>query len=446
MSFSLRRCALTWLLLAGTLPGCTPDEPGRPSGQPDAGQPEPACSTPTGAPIEHQGSILAPETWSASSPHVVAADLLVRATVTVEPCTVVRMGPARSIGLDSGGSIVAAGTQARPVRFEPLDASQPWGQFRIYAGGSARLTWTVLSGGGNPSSAEATVRVSAGADLPGPRPLFVDHVTIEGSRGPGVLLNGTGGFAEGSTTLVIRDSGSDARPEPLAINANALGTLPSGTYTGNRSDTIFVSPNVASASIFFVGASATVRALGVPYVVDGLQVGGPNVSATLTVEAGVELRFQPEKTLRVYDGNSALIAAGTTSRPVVFTSARATPTAGDWAGIRFDGLSSDSRLESVWVRYAGGACQCSGFGCNYLPGSFDVSSAILVFQQPAAPFIANSRIEDSAGHGILRGWNGSDGVGFLETNVFARVFGCTQTTPRDVEARCPSNPPCPRSP
>ena len=85
-------------------------------------------------------------------------------------------------------------------------------------------------------------------------------------------------------------------------------------------------------------------------------------------------------------------------------------------------------------------------GCNYLPDSFDVSSAILVFQQPAAPFIAHSRIEDSAGHGILRGWNGSDTVGFLDTNAFARVAGCTQTTPRDVDGRCPDSPPCPKSP
>lgn len=443
MNPSFRRNALTWLLMAGILPGCTSEEP---SGPPDTGQPGPACPTPTGAPIEHQGTISAPETWSAASPHVVVADLLVRAKVTVEPCTVVRMGPARSIGLDSGGSLVAAGTQERPVRFEPQDASQPWGQFRIYSGGSARLTWTVLSGGGNPSSAEATLRVSTGADLPGQRPLFVDHVTIEGSHGPGVMLNGTSGFAEGSTSLVIHGSGSASRPEPIALNPNALGTLPSGTYTGNRSDTLFVSPNVASSSVYFVGVDSTVRPLGVPYVMDGLQVGAPSTPATLTVEPGVEMRFLPGTTLRVYDASSTLIAAGTADRPIVFTSARATPAAGDWAGIRFDGLGPRNRLESVQVRYAGGSCQCSGFGCNYLQGSFDVSSAILVFNEPAAPFIAHSRIEDSAGHGILRGWNGSSSVDFLSTNVFARVAGCTQTTPRDIDGRCPDSPPCPMSP
>ncbi|MBZ4395610.1 hypothetical protein [Myxococcus sp. AS-1-15] len=98
------------------------------------------------------------------------------------------------------------------------------------------------------------------------------------------------------------------------------------------------------------------------------------------------------------------------------------------------------------VRYAGGPCQCSGFGCNDLPDSFDVSSAILVFKESVAPFIANARIEDSAGHGILRGWDGAD-VDLAASTTFARIAGCTQTAPKDAGGRCPSEPPaCPRSP
>ena len=59
----------------------------------------------------------------------------------------------------------------------------------------------------------------------------------------------------------------------------------------------------------------TVRALGVPYVMDGLQVGNSSTRATLTVEPGVELRFRPQTTLRVYDDRSTLIAAGTDDPP-----------------------------------------------------------------------------------------------------------------------------------
>jgi hypothetical protein len=180
--------------------------------------------------------------------------------------------------------------------------------------------------------------------------------------------------------------------------------------------------------------------------VDGLRVGNADAQATLTVEAGVELRFTQAKTLEVYDGRSALVAVGTSGRPVVFTSAQATPAPGDWTGLRFGGLNAKDKLENVRVLYAGGDCQCSSFGCNYLAGSFSVSSAILLFTEPAAAFITGSRIEHSAGHGILRGWSGASGVSFLGSNTFADVAGCTETTPRDSEGRCPTDPPCPKSP
>jgi hypothetical protein len=316
----------------------------------------------------------------------------------------------------------------------------------IGAGGSARLAWGVFSGGGAPEAAQATVRVNAGAELPGPRPLFVQHVTIESSQGPGIVLNGTAGFAEGSSDLTIRGAGNEARPHPMMVNPNALGTLPAGTYTGNVEDAVYVGPSIASSSVYYLGADATLRDLEVPYRLEGLQVGGPDAPAKLTIEAGVELRFEPETLLRVVDASSTLVSAGTAVEPIVFTSAREHPTAGAWAGIAFDELNPEDRLESVVVRYAGGLCQCSGGGCNDLPDSFDVSSAILVFKEPAAPFLANARIEDSAGHGILRGWDGAD-VDFAASTTFARIAECTQTAPKDAGGRCPSEPPaCPRSP
>ncbi|RKH09314.1 hypothetical protein D7V97_16940 [Corallococcus sp. CA053C] len=445
MRASFRRPALLLLLTTCALPGCTSESDPMPGDPPDSGVVDTGCPAPTGAAITHQGTVSAPETWSATSPHVVSS-LDVNAAVTVEPCAVVSVSSGANIAVNSGGTFVTQGTQAKPVHIQAVDSGRPWGQLLVNTGSTVRLTWTTLSQGGNPSSADATVRVRAGADLPGARPLFVDHVTIEDSRGPGILLNGTAGFADGSTALTITRSGSEARPQPLVINPNALGTLPSGTYTGNREDAILVGPAIASATISYLGGNATVRDLGVPYHVQDLTVGNHDTAATLTLEAGAELRFDPASRLLVYDGKSALIAAGTQARPVVFTSAKATPVAGDWAGLRFEGTNPTNRLENIRVRYAGGTCQCSSYGCNYLPPSFDVSSAILLFTEPTTAFITGASIEDSAGHGILRGWSGSASVDFVATNTFARIAECTQTLPRDTEGRCPSNPTCPRAP
>jgi hypothetical protein len=408
--------------------------------------PAAACDEPTGEPVVHQGIVSAAETWTASRPHLISFNLILRAAVTVEACAVVRVAAGTSVEVDSGGSLVTAGISERPVRFEPAEQGKPWGQIRVSAPGTARLTWTNLLGGGDSSFKNGTLYVGNSSALPGPRLLFVDHVTITGSSSPGVWLAGTTGFAEGSTDLTITSSGSQAVPEPVALNPNALGTLPSGRYTGNRSDALFVSLSVASSSVWYLGQDATVRDLGVPYRVDGLRVGHADFPATLTVEAGVELRFTQAKTLEVYDSHSALVATGSTERPVIFTSASATPAPGDWTGLSFGGLNSQDTLDNVRVLYAGGDCQCSSSGCNYLEGSFSVSSAILIFNEPSTAFVTRSRIEHSAGHGILRGWNGTSAVSFLGSNTFTDVAGCTETTPRDSEGRCAANPPCPKSP
>ena len=59
--------------------------------------------------------------------------------------------------------------------------------------------------------------------LPGVRPLFVEHVTIENSAGPGVVLAETTGFAEGSTDLTI--TGETAASLGILTNAPTSGAI-----------------------------------------------------------------------------------------------------------------------------------------------------------------------------------------------------------------------------
>lgn len=414
--------------------------------EPSPEPPTPSCAEPTGAPVDHQGTVSTAQTWSASSVHVISYNLTLAAPVTVEGCAVVRVAAGASVLVDEGGSLLSVGTADKPVRFEPSEQGKPWGQIRLQAPGKARLSYTTLTGGGASSFLDGTIYLGNSTVLPGARLLFVDHVTISNSSSPGVYLAGTTGFIDGSSELTITGAGSTARPEPLALNPNALGTLPSGHYTGNHLDQIFVSSNIASSSIYYLGQDATVKDLGVPYRMDGLQVGDSTTQATLSVEPGVEMRFEPATTLYIYDGKSALSAVGTNEKPVRFTSGKATPAPGDWTGVRFKESNPKDRLDHVQVLYAGGDCQCSGFGCNYVHGTFAVDSAILLFKEPSTAFITQTRIEHSAGHGILRGWSGSPSTSFLGSNTFADVAGCTETLPKDVNGNCPADPPCPKSP
>lgn len=73
-------------------------------------------------------------------------------------------------------------------------------------------------------------------------------------------------------------------------------------------------------------------------------------NATLKVEPGAKLVFKKGARLEVLDG--ALMAQGRPTEPIVFTSAEATPAAGDWGGLVFR-ASKLSLLEDVVVEWAG---------------------------------------------------------------------------------------------
>src|SRR5262249_36488522 len=100
-----------------------------------------ACGMPSGTVIMHTGIIGADETWAGDAIHSVPTDINIvgAATVTIEPCAVVRMGAGASItvrGDGTGGQpakLVAAGANAeQSVSFVRADAGAAWGFLRGY--------------------------------------------------------------------------------------------------------------------------------------------------------------------------------------------------------------------------------------------------------------------------------------------------------------------------
>jgi hypothetical protein len=70
-----------------------------------------------------------------------------------------------------------------------------------------------------------------------------------------------------------------------------------------------------------------------PYTIKSdINVGG---NATLTIERGATIRFNPNTKLLVgANGSGKFVAVGTASEPIVLTSSNSSPGAGDWAGVR----------------------------------------------------------------------------------------------------------------
>lgn len=407
-----------------------------------------ACAAPTGAGTMHGASVNAAETWTAAaSPHVVPYDTSLYAALTIEPCAVVRLAAGVTVTINPSGSLIAAGAAGTPVTIEALVAGRAWASIRSL-GGTLSLSHAVVRGGGAPLNtsiafAGALHMQSSGVTAK----LHVDDVEIADSLSQGIYVNGQVGFDDTSQNVRIHG----AAGFPIHVYAGVLGSIPSGTYTGNARDAI----GIAGAGGPVLDAQ-TMHDRGVPYHVgSGTDGGRLDVNsqiagqvAVLTIEPGVVVQFPPGGTINVdpSSGTSpaqgALIAVGTAERPIVFTSDRgAAAAAGDWLGIGF-GQAVDARsvMTHVRVEYAGGPGSGSN-SCPY-PGRVGQNdAAIRIYGPVARQFVTDTAIVASARDGIDRGWRADLQPDFLASNSF-EVVGCKQSTPRTASGSCPASPPC----
>ncbi|MDF2693093.1 MAG: Fibronectin type domain protein [Labilithrix sp.] len=428
---------------------------------PDAGD-EPVkskCVAPTGAGTIHDRQDLASddEVWTAAgSPHVVDFPPTIREgqKLTLEPCAVVRF--AAGVGMSVAGELIAEGKVDQPIVLERAEAD-PWAHIRVNDTAHARFAYVTLEGGGYISNSrpDTTAMLYVDGDSRSPAgvlPLVrVDHVIVKGSQTLGVLLTENAAFTDDSRDLTITGSGA----APIRVWQRAAPSLPTGSYTGNQDDQILLEQGGYGNSA--IVGEVTLHDRGLPYhVISSLRVGDSGdarTPGTLTVEPGITLRFQKGSVLSIeaYTADEAatgtLRAIGTPDKPIVFTSDSATPTPGDWVGITFKGTPSpNNRIEHATIAYAGGDSGISSYDCFVSPDErgFSNHAAVVFFgNQPAAAFIAHTRIENSAQDGIVRGWTGEP-VDFLGTNQFVGVSRCWQTFPKPVSTSCPAPPPCPK--
>lgn len=111
-----------------------------------------------------------------------------------------------------------------------------------------------------------------------------------------------------------------------------------------------------------ISTDTTWGAAGSPYTVTGTVLingtDGPDGITTLTIEPGVEVRFQSPGSITVGgSGTGALVAdgdAGGTPAQILMTSAAAEPAPGDWGGLLFQvGSRPSTILRNVRIEYAG---------------------------------------------------------------------------------------------
>ncbi|MFH2048658.1 MAG: putative Ig domain-containing protein [bacterium] len=128
---------------------------------------------------------------------------------------------------------------------------------------------------------------------------------------------------------------------------------------------VFVSPSFAETYIGgTISSNTTLTLAGSPYIITtDIEIGKYRDSCTLTIEPGVELRFEPGTQIRVgwnsagYVCRGRLIADGTPENRIIFTSNSSDPQPGDWNGIYFTSYSYytlPDQISHCDIMYAGG--------------------------------------------------------------------------------------------
>ena len=400
------------------------------------------------------GTINVSATWgSVNAPYVVTSSITVSSGVTLTVSAGVVVKFSANTGLTVSGTLNADGTPSQPIVFTSFKDDSVGGDTN--ADGSATspakgdwedlhftststnnvLDHAVIRYGGGVTSRSVMIETSS---------LTLSNSTVEQSWYYGIYVSGASPAITGS---VVRNNGrygiylvsSNATITNNTISGNAsygiyangsMATITGNTVSGNSDYAVYLdapssrstlSGNVISNNggngVFVSGgtlsASAVWGQLGAAYVVGN---GDVTISSgvTLTVSAGVVVKLSGVR-LRI---EGTLIADGTSSQPIVFTSlkddsvggdtngdgAATSPARGDWHDLQFISTSSNNVLGHVVIRYGGGVTSQS---ISISTSSLTLSNSTVeeswyygIYVSGASPAITGSVIRNNGNRGI----------------------------------------------
>ncbi|MBN2175737.1 MAG: right-handed parallel beta-helix repeat-containing protein [Bacteroidales bacterium] len=367
--------------------------------------------------LNHSGYINT-ETWYASgNPHIITNNLFVNSghTLTIEAGCIIKFdGNYRFV---VWGALHADGTDANHILFtsnEPLPAAGDWryihfqgaaaGTYMNYCdisyGGSQNNNASILleSNDGNVSLNYCVIEYSDDFGIcENWNGSNISNCTIRYSDKSGIYVNGGATNISGCTIENNTDYGiyynNDYTPATISntsiTNNGNYAILTYGNLVTNITGNMSISGNNPDA-IRVEGNnnyldSGTWLNHDVPYVVAGnIYV---NNGQTLTLEAGVVIRFDGNRRLHSY---GSLIADGTAAEPIIFTSFDSSPSAGDWRNVCIEGPESACLLDYCIIRYAGSSNDNASLSIN--------SASNLVT-------ISNCIVENGDDHGIRIRWD-----------------------------------------
>jgi hypothetical protein len=426
-------------------PDTTPTlDAGTDAGAGDSGM-TPTCPAPPSNIVKHTGNTAAgvTEVWKAAEGiHLQASDRSIYGTLVIEPCAEVRLGDDVTLSLWDNGILKIGAQGGGLVTVDAENPAKPWHVlYSVKPTTRMEITNAVLKNGGNTGPNGGGAIYVRGAGLRGEPPtstvLLVDNVRVENSATYGIQIDSNGAFDPASKNLTITGS----KKSPIALFAKAMGSIPTGLYTGNTNDWFQVDGGGTGKEV--IDADTTWVDRGLPIVPPGgLRIEKNQGNAALTVEAGVVVQMREPTAYKITVGSSqkspegALIVLGTAAKPVTF---RGRGKANDWAGIGFYGaVDPRSHFDHVVIEDVGGDDSTIGLECltvDSLPKPADAGSGGIRFFIPneddvllREDFLRNSTIRRSGSNGVLPNFHPGNGLNFCTgNNVFEDIALCGQT-------------------
>ncbi len=356
------------------------------------------------------GLLTSNTTWTlAQSPYLVVGDVTVNAGVrlTIEPGVVVKFVLGRNLTIN--GILVAEGTADSRIIFTSIKDDSVGGD----ANGDGSATWPRPGDWGRiafgDSSVDSQTRLryavvryggsgGAGVYVDSASPTIADNLVSQ-NAGYGLHLRNQ------SAAPVQRNWILDNTAGGIRLELNSTGSIANNRLWGNTGYAVYMDtscyPTFSSNEAQYnevngvrVSGSVTFNQTwyaDLPYVIEGGVT--INTGPALTLQPGTIVKFRDTGSSLTVNG--ALIADGTQTAPIIFTSLRDDayggdtdnddgiywPEPGDWYRIYFADPSDDGRniLRHVNVRYGG---------------------AQSVYVNSAAPRIISNTIAYAGGHGL----------------------------------------------
>ena len=301
----------------------------------------------SGVTIEVTDDITQSVVWKDGNVYVIDGTLTVEADLTIEAGAEVRFKQNATIEVayydNVYARIIANGTADKPIRFTsnaPSPAAGDWQSIELYDGSdNSVFTHCIFEYGGSDQYKGAIHIYASSAKF--------DNCQFRNISNSAILLKENGFFTE-----FINNSFSTIEKHAIQIESNKVHTI----GADNNFD-ISARYGIEIRNHMDIAGDYTWLAHNTPYIIsEDIDMGADGNGINLTIAAGARFQFAANTgfELAYYDDKYAkIIARGTLSNPIVFTSNNPSPQAGDYNGFKFYDGTQQSVFEYCTIEYAG---------------------------------------------------------------------------------------------